>query len=312
MINRRKLLLEASCGAISALFPAPIFAQLVNSPPARPAVAEIPVRLETGDRHRFEATIFAPDFEGTYPAVLFSHGNFASPDRYRHMLNPIAEAGYVVIAPTHLDAEILRLDPKPAPETIWATRNAEIALIASIPEPIRKALDRRDTTINEDRLAVMGHSYGALIAQLAAGAVATDPDGSRTGRKIAAADALIAWSPPGPIADMIDAEGWSHIDLPSLTLTGTADILPGFIDDWELHKVSHEATLKGQRWLWVGEDVNHYFDGMFGRPGSIRKEIAHRFDHAIATTIQFLDRHLKPEKATTPPAPMPGVTITKD
>ena len=312
MIDRRNLLLGASCGAVSALLPAPVLAQLVNSSPARPAVAEFPVRLETGDGHRFEATIFAPDFEGAYPAVLFSHGNFASPDRYRHMLNPIAEAGYVVIAPTHLDAEILRLDPKPAPEKVWATRNAEIALVASIPEPVQKALDRRDTMINEDRLAVMGHSYGALIAQLAGGAVATEPDGALPNRRIPGADALVAWSPPGPIANMIDAEGWSHIDLPSLTITGTADILPGFIDDWELHKVSHNATPAGQRWLWVGEDVNHYFDGMFGRPGSIRPEIGERFNHAIATTIRFLDSHLKPDKPAVPVAPTTGVTLTKD
>ncbi|MEM8917414.1 MAG: alpha/beta fold hydrolase [Pseudomonadota bacterium] len=275
-------------------------------------MAEIPVRLMTSDGHRFAATIFTPDAKGTYPAVLFSHGNFASPDRYRHMLNPIAAAGYVLIAPTHLDAEILRLDPKPPPETVWATRNAEIALIASIPEPVRQALDQRGTAISEDKLAVMGHSYGALIAQLAAGALAIEQDGTRPDRKIPHADALVAWSPPGPIANMIDAEGWSHIDLPSLTITGTADILPGFIDDWELHKVSYGATPPGQRWLWVGEDVNHYFDGMFGRPGSIRQQIGHRFNHAIVTTVRFLDKHLKPGKPLTPVTPTTGVTLVKD
>lgn len=312
MIDRRQLLLAVAMGAIVALLPAPVFADLMDSPPARPAVAEISVRLKTQDGHRFQAIVFAPDKAGSYPLIIFSHGNFSSPDRYRKMLSPIAEAGYIIAAPTHLDAEILKLDPKPAPGQVWANRNAEIATLASIPEPVRKALERRDTVIRKDKLGVMGHSYGALIAQLAAGAIATDPDGTSPNRKISGVAALVAWSPPGPIANMINAEGWSHIALPSLTITGTADILPGFIDDWELHKVAHNVTPAGQRWLWVGEDVNHYFDGMFGRPGSLRREIADRFDHAVATTIQFLDSHLKPEKTTADPTPIAGVTVTKD
>lgn len=315
MINRRRLFRGAAW--LSLFFYAgPALATQnadnISGPAPKPTMVEIRTELATDDGHRFPVTIFAPDRSGRFPLVLFSTGAFSSPDRYLNMLQPIADAGYIVLAPTHLDAEILALDPKPKSETVWKTRNEEIAYLATVPEPVVSLLQRRGKDIDKTRTALMGHSYGALIAQLGAGAVATDPDGSSPNRKISQIDALIVYSPPGPLAKMIDAKGWSTIDVPSLTVTGTADILPGFIDDWRLHKAAYEATPKGARWLWVGDDVDHYFDGLFGRGGSIRPEIAQRFDHAIATTIQFLDLHLKPEKIVKDPEPLSGVEVTKD
>ncbi len=279
---------------------------------AKPAAVDIQTLLTTDDGHEFPVTIFAPDRSGSFPLVVFSTGAFSSPDRYHNMLQPIAEAGYIILAPTHLDAEILALDPKPKSETVWKTRNDEIAYLAAVPDPVVALLKSRGTKIDETRVALMGHSYGALIAQLGAGAIATDPDGARPIRKIGNVSALIAFSPPGPLAKMIDSKGWSTIDVPSLTVTGTADILPDFIDDWRLHKAAYDATPKGARWLWVGEEVNHYFDGLFGRGGTIRPEISKRFDHAIATTIEFLDLNLKPTQVSKGPTPLSGVVVTKD
>lgn len=287
-------------------------APTIPNTPEKLVVTEIETILTTESGHEFPLLIFAPDRSGTFPLIVFSTGAFSSPDRYLNMLQPIAEAGYVILAPTHLDAEILALDPKPKSETVWKTRNDEIAHLAAVPERVVALLKKRGIDIDAGQIAAMGHSYGALIAQIGAGAIATEPDGSRPNRKIDKVAALVAYSPPGPVAEMIDAKGWSTIDVPSLTVTGTADILPGFIDDWRLHKAAYEATPEGARWLWVGDDVDHYFDGLFGRGGSIRPEIAKRFDHSIATTIQFLDLHLKPEQVSTGPEPLSGVQVTKD
>ncbi|MEO9467313.1 hypothetical protein [Parasphingorhabdus sp.] len=315
MIERRSLLGRAAW-LLLLVHAGPALAGPVADKTSGPAPAstavEVQTELTTGNGHRFPVTIFSPSRSGCFPVIIFSAGAFSSPDRYLNMLQPIAEAGYVILAPTHLDAEILALDPKPKSETVWKTRNAELAYLATVPESLVTLLDRHKIKMNKTRMALLGHSYGALIAQLGAGAVATEPDGTRPNRKIPGVDALIAFSPPGPVSKVIDSDGWSSIDVPSLTVTGTADILPGFIDDWRLHKAGYAATPKGTRWLWVGEEVDHYFDGLFGRAGSQRPIIAARFDHAIATTINFLDIHLKSAEAAEHPAPLAGVEVTRD
>jgi len=272
----------------------------------------IGANFKTPNGHQYSTAIFHPNKPGKYPLVIFSHGNFGSPDRYHKLLKPIAVAGYILVAPIHQDAEILALDPKPTPDRIWQTRNNEIAHLGSIPSQLSDLLIPMGTNIDRNNIAVMGHSYGALIAQLAAGAVASDPGGSRPNRKLAGVDALVAFSPPGRLPNTIDAKGWSSIDVPSLTVTGSADILPGFIDDWRLHKAGYEATPKGARWLWVGKGVDHYFGGSFGREKPVEPEIAELFDHALAATIQFLDRTLKNNRYSNPLAARADVEFKKD
>lgn len=280
--------------------------------PAPENVEVIKTNLMTLDGHRYSGEIFHPEKAGRYPLIIFSHGNFASPDRYHRLLKPIAAAGYIIVAPTHLDAEILALDPKPKPERVWLMRNMEIAHLSSVPMPLIDLLEQGGIAIDRDHMAVMGHSYGALVAQLAAGAIASDPDGTRPNRKLSGVDALVAFSPPGPLPKTIDAAGWSSIDVPSLTVTGTADILPGFIDDWRLHKAGHNATPEGARWLWVGKGVDHYFGGSFGREKPVTPKTQKLFDHAVGATIQFLDWTLKNDRYSTPLAVTTDVEFTKD
>ncbi len=274
-----------------------------------------PIRIETrmalADGHSFPVEILLPARAGSYPLIVFSSGNFASPDRYSRLLEPIAQAGYVIASPVHPDAEVLALDPAPDPVTVWQRRNAEFAHLAGAPGPLRGALARYDVSLEPGRIGLMGHSYGALIAQTGAGARAWQVTGPQDDLTIAGADALVALSPPGPMAGFLLAEGWSSIALPSFTQTGTADILPGFVDDWRGHKVSHEQTTPGQRWLWVGEGVDHYFGGVYGREKPAPPEVEAMFEHALAATVAFLDIHLKDAPDRTPAAPE-GVTLTKD
>jgi dienelactone hydrolase len=235
-------------------------------------------------------TIIAPTKRGRYPVIAFSHGAFSAPSRYRAMLDPIAAAGYVIIAPMHIDSELMPRDKPPSQAFVWQSRNEDVAL----------ALAATPAYADPKRRAAMGHSYGALNAQVAAGAVAANPP---TPPKHPP-QSLVAWSPPSPLPGMIEAKGWSTITTPSLTITGTTDILPGFIDKWELHKTAYEQTPPGKRWLWVGAGINHYFGGMFGREKAASADEKRLFDRAIATTISFLDTSLKRSDT----CPLSGIT----
>ncbi len=243
-------------------------------------------------------TIIGPVKPGRYPLIAFSHGAFAAPSRYRAMLDPIAAAGYVIVAPMHVDSELMPHGKPPSQQIVWQTRNEDLALALAATPP----------NADPRRRAAMGHSYGALNAQVAAGAVSANPPE----RPVAPPQALVAWSPPGPFPGLIEASGWSSIATPSLTITGTSDIMPGFIDNWELHRAGYDNTPPGKRWLWVGTGINHYFGGMFGREKPASPQDKRLFDRAIATTIAFLDTSFKRRRGCPVGEAIPGEMLDID
>lgn len=264
----------------------------------RLAIATTETSLTASGGRAVPMTIIAPIKPGRYPLIAFSHGAFAAPSRYRAMLDPIAAAGYIIVAPMHVDSELMPHDKPPSQQYVWLTRNEDLALALAATPP---NADRR-------RRAAMGHSYGALNAQVAAGAVPANPP-ERPG---ALPQALVAWSPPGPFPGLIEASGWSSITTPSLTITGTSDVMPGFIDNWELHRAGYDNTPRGKRWLWVGTGINHYFGGMFGREKPASPQDKRLFDRAIATTIAFLDMSFKRRNGCPVGDAVPGEMLNID
>ena len=262
------------------------------------AIAMTETSLTASGGRAVPLTIIAPTKAGRYPLIAFSHGNFAAPSRYRAMLDPIAAAGFVIVAPMHVDSELMPHDKPPSQDYVWKTRNEDLALALAATPP------------NADRRlrAAMGHSYGALNAQVAAGAVPANPPEPPG----VLPQALVAWSPPGPYPGLIEAKGWSSIATPSLTITGTSDILPGFIDNWELHRAGYDNTPRGKRWLWVGTGINHYFGGMFGREKPASPDEKRLFDRAIVTTIAFLNASFKRRKGCPVGVAIPGEMLNID
>jgi predicted dienelactone hydrolase len=106
----------------------------------------------------------APLAEGTFPIVLVSHGSGGSPLAYRTLAGRLARHGYVVALPEHpgnnrddnsLDGADENLAGRP--------RHLSLALddLAS---------DRRFAgRLEEDRVAIVGHSMGGYTALAAAG-----------------------------------------------------------------------------------------------------------------------------------------------
>lgn len=267
------------------------------------------VQVKTANGRSVPFEIIYPDNASEYPLLVFSHGAFSSPDRYYAVLKPIAAAGYVVVAPMHIDSEDFTQSEEPSQSQVWESRGEDIDLALSRNPDLYKLVTKQKLKIDYDNIAVMGHSYGALIAQLAGGAKAIPPTPLRRNLFV---QAVVAFSPPGSTPGLIDKDGWSSFSAPSLTITGTADILTGFNDDWKLHKHSYEYAPFGQRWLWVGEGVDHYFGGMIGRekPASEKSQLL--FNRAVATTLDFLDKTLKKKAPSRLGSSISGETLTRD
>lgn len=237
-------------------------------------------------------TLFTPEAPGEYPLIAFSHGAFAAPGRYQAMLGPLAASGYIVTAPMHVDSEEINLPQRPSRDVQWRTRNEDMALALGPPDELKEALNAKGLIASADHTIAMGHSFGALMAQFAGGAMALETGNSRDNLRAPSVTAVIGWSPPGLFPGRLDAETWSTMSVPSLTLTGTADVLPGFVGDWESHKASYDNAPADKRALWVGEAIDHYFGGVFGRvkeaPGDANNAL---FQRALATTLHFIETH---------------------
>lgn len=274
------------------------------------------IERRAGDGRAVPLTVFAPSAPGKYPLIAFSHGAFAAPGRYAAMLEPLAAAGFVVLAPMHVDSEEYPRtegEPaRPAHPVTWAGRTADMELALAPSAAIREGLAERGLSLDDDKSIALGHSYGALIAQLYGGAQAIEPDGGRMDRRDSRVDAVVAFSPPGPMPGLMATEGWASLATPALTITGTADVLPGFIDDWRAHLAAHEAAPEGARAVWIGEGIDHYFGGSFGRPGEVSDAQARLFARALERTLSFMQASLEDTPACRVGDPLPGETYEED
>lgn len=253
--------------------------------------------------------IIRPDKPGTYPFLIFSHGANASPDRYLAMLHPIAAAGYIVAAPMHMDSEDMQNDVKPDREKIWLSRGEDIMLGLSRPASLSEQLAKSGIAIDADRIGAIGHSYGALLVQLVGGAKSGMPTPLVRDPQVRA---IVAYSPPGALPPMMKQSGWASMAVPSLTITGTADILPGFADDWRVRRQAFDNAPQGSRSLWIGKDIDHYFGGVFGREKPADDNSKALFDRSIATSIAFFDRHLDVANPCAVGPAIEGETLIED
>jgi dienelactone hydrolase len=251
-----------------------------------------------------------PDGDGEARAlIVFSHGANAAPERYTRLFDAWAEGGYVVVAPMHVDSELNPDRGNYDRSEVMLTRLEEFGLL-STGDVVRAAVEESGQRLSDVVIAA-GHSYGALIAQVAGGT----PLGNVVplpATMLAARDeisAVVALSPPGPFGDTVTKEDWSLIDRPMLVVTGTTDILPGFMDDWRMHLVSYEAAQGAPAYALVFAGQDHYFNGAFGRPSeTLEPDDVRALKTLNITTLHFLDSLLDEG----PPTPMQWRALSGD
>lgn len=213
------------------------------------------------------------------PLVIFSHGAFSTYNRYNSLLLPLAQAGYRIAAPNHVDSEAHPNRDAFNQSDAMGKRIEDYSLIAS--------------ELDADEVIAVGHSFGGLIAQIAGGAELSGPAAAL---KIGPAQrplAVVAISPPGPMPGMMEPLGWSKVERPQLVVTGTEDILPGFVDDWRAHLVSFDAASHSETYSLVYSGMDHYLNGAYGREKEIDgNELAAR-DFAVNHLVYSMDRFLR-------------------
>lgn len=172
----------------------------------------------------------APVARGKFPLVVFSHGSGGVRYQSWFLLEAMARAGFVVVAPDHtgntaVDAIFGTSDPF---SVIARNRPLDVSFV--IDRMLARSRDRADPFarhVDGKRVAVVGHSFGGFTALASASGYQDVPADPRVDAivPIAAASGLLS-----------DAE-IDSIDVPTLLLSGTKDttvpLVPSTTRVWE-------------------------------------------------------------------------------
>ena len=148
-------------------------------PAATPVVSVKPVVLPAPGRGEdLRVRISAPATGRDLPVVVLSHGFGSSLDGYAPLADFWAAHGVVVIQPTHLDSRTLGLPPEdPRTPEIWRIRVEDLKRVLDGLDVLEAAVPGLAGRLDDRRIAVAGHSWGAQSAGMLLGARVLDADG---------------------------------------------------------------------------------------------------------------------------------------
>lgn len=142
-------------------------------------IAVKPITVPTTDRDvALEVKVTTPADGDNLPVIVFSHGNAWSMDGYEPLVDRWAAAGFVVVQPTHLDSRRNGIgfgDPRFS--NIWRTRITDLHAVLDHLDGIVANVTGLTARVDGDRVAVVGHSWGAQTVGAVLGARVFDADG---------------------------------------------------------------------------------------------------------------------------------------
>ena len=168
--------------------------------------------------------------------MLFGHGAGSEPSQYAALAAAFAQDGWLVLTPLHRDS---RAHPNPVP---FVGRAGFAARVTELDAAARLA----GSLAPGKPLVAAGHSYGSLFAAMRGGALAgMGPPPSVPVR------AVLALSSPGRIPGLIDPSSYSGLRVPTMVITGDADLVPGFVTDWRQHLAAFEDSPAGDKFALI-------------------------------------------------------------
>jgi predicted dienelactone hydrolase len=238
----------------------------------RQLAAELTLRDSAGNREIPLKIYYPAHISGSLPLIVFSHGYGGTREGYEYLGRGWADAGYIVILPTHAGSDSAALsqsglraagDPATAYE-MQRQRTDDVRFILSSLKLIERQVREIHSKINGKRIGVGGHSMGAGTALLIGGATATPPDGSAQSFRDKHVRAVIAMSPQGTGEEGFSEHSWDKLSLPALTMSGTKDRgIGGQPPEWRTQPFQHMPA--GGKYQVIVNGAEHLTFAVGGR-----------------------------------------------
>jgi predicted dienelactone hydrolase len=212
-----------------------------------PILSAKPVALDAPERGTaLEVRVSAPATGDGLPVLVFAHGFGWSLDGYAPLTDHWAAHGFVVVQATHLDSRRLAIPADdPRTPTIWRQRVLDAKHALDQLDRIEASIPGLAGRVDRDRIAAVGHSFGAQTTSVLLGARVRDADG-RPGEDLSDARvrAGVLLAPAGSGGDDLSpfaAEQFPFMNPSFETLTTRALVVVGDRDDSPL-------TVRGPEW----------------------------------------------------------------
>lgn len=181
--------------------------------------------------------------------VLFSSGHGSWPERYDDLLQTWREAGFVVVAPLHVDSVKYPDREKFSMQQGFGERLADMKAASAYVAAHWPGVP----------VAAAGHSYGTLVSLVLGGALAElgplrDPG----------VVAVVGYSSPGRIPGLVTPSAYASVAVPVMLVTGDKDLVPGFVNDARDHLYPVESAPAGDKYAVVLAGGDHNLIG--GQP----------------------------------------------
>lgn len=243
--------------------------------------------------------VTAPAEAGRYPVVVFSHGAFCYPQHYATVLDHWVSHGYIVIAPDHLDSPNSR--ERMRPDQVARLLESRIRDLTLVTDSISQVMASSGMIAVPDtaRLAIGGHSFGGMLAQIKIGLRLRDP---RSGAAVSEGDprfrAAVIMSGVGEMPQMA-VDAFAGIDRPLIANGGTLDVGnvgTGQIFPWEWRMSPYTLAPSGDKFAVILERADHYFGGLICRADRGGEDDRQGAAIVRAVQVAFLDAYLKDDE----------------
>lgn len=237
------------------------------------------------------------------PVIILSHGTFSAGTTYDPVAEHWAAHGYVVILPSHRDANYAETPTSEAHMIeIIDSRATDVMSIADQLDGIAAKVPGVARQIDKTRLVSAGHSVGTQTALLMTGLKIRNPQNDEL-RDVDEErfSATVLLSDPGKMALMPD-DTWLGGSHPVFMATGPDDY--GMMGDgrrpttYENEILEPDRPLTGKHYLLSIEGLDHQFGGLVHRKKEGAEPDYEAMELFLELSTAFLDHYLRGDESS--------------